>query len=90
MVDISSKFVTFIFVDKEAGDINSEFVEIMHRLNKLHVEIPTTTDKAVNKAIEALKCKEEYMFSDEEIDMFLPLMLRGGINENTSHSGTVS
>ncbi len=66
---------------KQPETINDEFIKLMKRLNKLYVEAPSTTEVAVNKATKALKEKHEYSYTDEEINRFLPPMLRGKIKE---------
>lgn len=68
-------------MNKQPEEINGEFVKLMKRLNKIYVEAPTTTDEAVKRATEALKEKNEYTYTDDEIDCFLPPILRGKIKE---------
>lgn len=50
--------------------------KLIERTHSLYVEAPSTTPKAYRKAQEALKEQEELTFSDEEIDAFLPCILR--------------
>lgn len=57
--------------------------EIIEQRNSLQIALegtykgsPRTFSKAYNKASEGLKRNEEYTFSDEEIDKFLPKELR--------------
>lgn len=57
--------------------INSRYQKIAVKLNTVYSEIPTTTTKAVKRASEALKTNEEFTYSEEEIDRFLPPTLRG-------------
>ena len=67
-----------IHVHKDSVDtINSHYQELVVRLNKIYSEIPTTTSKAVERASDALKKNEEFTYSEEEIDRFLPPTLRG-------------
>ena len=68
-------------MNKQPEEINGEFVKLMKRLNKLYVEAPTTTDEAVKRATEGLREKNEYTYTDDEIDCFLPPILRGKIKE---------
>lgn len=70
-------------MEKDITEINGEFIKVMKRLNKIYVEMPTTTNEAVYNANKALKEKKEYTFSDEEIDMLLPPMLQGRIKKKT-------
>lgn len=71
---------------KEPEVINEDFVKLMKRLNKLFVDAPSTTVKAVNRASEALKEHKEYTYSEEEIDNFLPPLLRGKIKEREAET----
>ena len=66
----------FILEKKDLQIINDDFVKIMKRLNRLYVEAPNTTKKAVELAKVALKTENEYTYNDEEIDRFLPTVLR--------------
>jgi len=50
-----------------------------NELFKIYKGCPRTFSKAYNKASAALKSQEELTFSDEEIDNFLPRMLRKSI-----------
>ena len=66
-------------MEKSVVEINMDFSETMKRLNKLYVEVPTTTQDAVDAEREALKVKNDYTFDDAEIDSFLPPALQGRI-----------
>ena len=68
-------------MEKSILEINTDFVEIMKRLNKLYTEAPTTTKEAVDAAREALKVNKDYTFDDAEIDLFLPPALRGRLKQ---------
>ena len=46
-----------------------------------NVSAPSTTQKAVDRATEALKVDKEYTYTEEEIDNFLPPALRGEVEE---------
>lgn len=52
------------------------YKELVEKTNAIYLEAPTTTDKAVNKASEALKINKDNTFTDDEIDSFLPASLR--------------
>jgi hypothetical protein len=67
--------------DESVEDIEDNFKEIMQRLNNLYLSAPSTTDKAVKRASQALNCKNEYTYSENEIDRFLPVSLRGKIEK---------
>lgn len=43
------------------GRYNGEFIKVMKRLNKIYVEMPTTTNEAVYNANKALKEKKYIM-----------------------------
>lgn len=62
-------------------EINHDYIQIMNTLNKIYVEAPSTTQKAVARASEALKTNNEYTYTEEEIDNFLPPTLRGKVEE---------
>ena len=66
---------------KPVEEIQEQFENIMNELNECYVNAPTTTDKAVARASEALKVNKDYTFTDEEIDRFLPNSLRGKIKD---------
>lgn len=68
-------------MEKGFDEINTTFAETMIRLNKLYVEVPTTTKDAVDAAREALKLNKDYTFEDAEIDSFLPPALQGSIKQ---------
>ena len=67
--------------NKSVDDINATYLSIMDELNELFIEAPSTTKKAVDRAAEALNVNKEYTYSEEEIDNFLPPMLRGRVEE---------
>ena len=58
----------------------TKYKELVEKTDAIYLEAPTTTDKAVNRASEALKIKKDNSFTDDEIDSFLPVSLR---RENT-------
>lgn len=60
-------------------DINSNYIRIKDTLHEIYIEAPTTTQKAVERATKALKVDDEYTYSDDEIDNFLPPTLRGKV-----------
>lgn len=71
-----------IHIQKESlQDIEGRYSDIIRRLNELYVSAPSTTDKAVKRATQALNIKQEYTYSEEEIDRFLPASLRGKVNK---------
>jgi len=50
--------------------------ELLESLRVVYDGAPSTTDAAYKKAQTALKYREDLTFSDQEIDMFLPVDLR--------------
>ena len=48
-------------MEKDITEINGEFIKVMKRLNKIYVEMPTTTNEAVYNANKALKEKKYIM-----------------------------
>lgn len=71
--------ITELHMGKELLLIEKEYDDIRTDLNELFKNAPSTTEKAVEKANKALKVKNEYTYSNEEIDCFLPNSLKGGI-----------
>ena len=64
---------------RNVDEINVDYIKVINALNELYMEAPSTTQEAVNAASEALKVNNEYTYTDEEIDNFLPPTLRGKI-----------
>lgn len=52
------------------------YKELVEKTDTIYLEAPSTTEKAVNKASEALKINKDNTFTDDEIDSFLPASLR--------------
>lgn len=66
---------------KDVDEINENYQKIMEKLNELYVSAPSTSDKAVDRATEALKVNKEYTYSEADIDRFLPPALKGKVKE---------
>ena len=64
--------------EKSAEEIKERFDEVNLQLNKLYLELPTTSDRAVDRATVALK-NNEYSYTEDEIDRFLVSSLKGKI-----------
>ncbi|MBR0341783.1 MAG: DUF4231 domain-containing protein [Oscillospiraceae bacterium] len=62
-------------------ELTEKYKAILEKLNEAYASAPTTTKNAVEEAEVALKDKEEYTYSDQEIDRFLPPHLRRGDNK---------
>lgn len=63
-----------------------KYEELVNQLHKVYTEAPTTTDKAVKKARQALNIQKDNTFSDEEIDSYLPKALRKA-DDSHEHGG---
>ena len=63
---------------KPIEDIASSYKELSQKLNDAYASAPSTTKKAVDEAEHALKDCDEYTYTDQEIDRFLPQHLRRG------------
>lgn len=61
---------------KTLNEIQSERDTLLTDLHNVYSGAPSTNFKAYNRAKESLKFNEEMTFSDEEIDCFLPQVLR--------------
>ena len=64
----------------DLNEISREYESIVSDLNEAYVGAPSTTSVAVELAGQALNTKDEYSYTQEEIDCFLPPILRGGIS----------
>lgn len=64
--------------EKSAKEIKEKFDEVNLRLNQMYLELPTTSDKAVEIANKALM-NNEYSYTDAEIDRFLVSSLKGKV-----------
>lgn len=63
------------------NEISSNYSKIIDELNELYISAPPTNEEAVNMASEALKIRNDYTYTEEEIDNFLPESLRGRMEE---------
>jgi hypothetical protein len=71
--------ISRLHMNDDLVEIEPEYEKIMQDLSNLFVDAPSTTGGAVRKASDALKINNEYTFTDEEIDHFLPNALKGGL-----------
>jgi hypothetical protein len=62
--------------NKDLTSIISERDKLLDSLHKIYLGSPSTNFKAYSLAKEALKKNEELTFTDEEIDAFLPELLK--------------
>lgn len=63
-----------------AGEASRRRDELQATVARIYEVAPHTNDKAYTKAQRALKDLEDYTFSPEEVDKFLPKSLRKGSN----------
>jgi len=66
------------FENESVSVLSEKYEEIMNALNQIYLDAPTTTNKAVKKASEALNMQRDNTYTSEEIDNFLPQSLRKG------------
>ena len=59
-------------------ELSEKYKVILEKLNEAYASAPDTTQEAVDEATAALKDREEFSYSDQEIDKFLPLHLQRG------------
>lgn len=62
--------------ENDPNTLYDRYEEIVHQLDKVYVDAPNTTDKAVALARIALNITKDNTFTDGEIDGFLPVGLR--------------
>lgn len=72
---------------KDVSDIDAEYQKIVERLNALYLSAPSTTNKAVAAAKEALEANRDYTYMEEEIDRFLPPALKGSLMTKETANG---
>ncbi|WP_100612670.1 SLATT domain-containing protein [Confluentibacter lentus] len=80
LLDIREKYLSLL-TDLKAGLLSPEIivekrVELQEDLSKTYKGSPRTFSKAYKEAQKALQMNDELTFSDEEIDKFLPDVLR--------------
>ena len=80
LFDIREKYLSLL-TDLKANLISAEYIiqvrnELQEQLSKTYKGSPRTFNKAYKEAQKALQINEELTFTDEEIDKFLPQVLR--------------
>ena len=60
----------------EPDALFERYESTVHKLDKIYADAPNTTDKAKTIAKYALNVTQDNTFSEEEIDLFLPVGLR--------------
>lgn len=78
ITDIISQTISIEEVKKHRSSLQSELAEI-------YSTAPRTDNKAYTAAQAGLKNNEEFTFSDDEIDVFLPIALRKGVTNEAQH-----
>lgn len=63
---------------KTVNELESRYQELMDKANEVYKDTPSTTDRAVKKAKEALQITGDNTFTKEEIDFYLPMALQKG------------
>jgi hypothetical protein len=60
----------------DPNTIYDKYESTVHQLDRIYADAPNTTDKAVEKARDALNITQDNTFSDMEINSMLPARLR--------------
>ena len=66
--------------DESVQNLKDKFEQLIKDTNNIYQDAPNTTDAAVKEAKKALQIKHDNSFTDDEIDSYLPALLR-----KTSH-----
>ncbi|MDR1008088.1 MAG: SLATT domain-containing protein [Campylobacteraceae bacterium] len=61
--------------EKSYIELNNEYMELEQEKHKAYLDSPSTSDKAVELASQALKIKSDNKYTDNEINNFLPNIL---------------
>ena len=64
--------------ENTVSELEDRYRELMDKADEVYKDAPTTTDKAVKLAKEALQVTGDNIFSKEEIDSYLPVALQKG------------
>ncbi len=80
--------VDIVMGERPIETLQKERDSITADLGKIYESAPATTSKAYAKAQAALKTKEDLTFADEEIDAFLPGVLKSDRDQRLKPSGT--
>ena len=67
--------------NRAISDIESDYKEIMNRLNELYATAPITSDKARARAEQTFKKEKNNFYDEDEIDRFLPPALKGRLED---------
>lgn len=61
--------------EKIYDDLNQEYLTLEQEKHNIYKDLPTTSDRAVKMASEALKIRKDNEFPDDEVNNFLPKSL---------------
>ena len=64
--------------EKSVGELEDRYRALMEKANGVYKNAPSTTERAVELAKEALQVKGDNTFSEDETDSYLPAALRKG------------
>ena len=67
--------------EKLVNELDEKFQRIEETLNALYLSAPSTTDEAVKGAKKALETNNDYTYTNDEIDRFLPPTLKGSVKK---------
>ena len=67
--------------EKPVNELDEKFQRIEETLNALYLSAPSTTDEAVKEAKKALETNNDYTYTNDEIDRFLPPTLKGSVKK---------
>ncbi len=80
LLEIRNKMILLIakiqLKNGRADELMKEYEILLNELHRIYETAPSTSNKAVDEATTALFDKQDYTFSDNEIDRFLPNDLR--------------
>ncbi len=79
--EIMSVLTSIKMKEKPLSELEDHYHELMSKANELYKDVPSTTDKAVRLAREALQVTGDNTFSKSEIDLYLPDALKKGGNQ---------
>ena len=76
--EITSLLTSIKLKEKSIAELEDRYRTLMDKANEVYKGAPTTTDKAVALAKEALQVSGDNTFSTDEIDSYLPPALQKG------------
>lgn len=76
--EITALLTSIKLKERPVSELEDRYRELMDKADEVYKDSPTTTDKAVIMAKEALQIKGDNTFSNIEIDSYLPAALKKG------------